>query len=31
MPGGDMQSCPIGTPRVREISALTFAAGRTPP
>src|SRR6266853_3280891 len=28
---GDMQSWPIGTPRVREISAETLAAGNTPP
>jgi hypothetical protein len=28
---GDTQSTPIGTPRVTEISALTFAAGSTPP
>ncbi|MNY65571.1 hypothetical protein D3C86_2028580 [compost metagenome] len=28
---GDTQSTPIGTPRVMEISALTFAAGSTPP
>ena len=26
---GETQSCPMGTPRVAEISALTFAAGRT--
>jgi hypothetical protein len=24
---GEMQSCPIGTPRVEAISAVTFAAG----
>jgi len=30
-PDGEMQSFPIGTPRVRAISALTLAAGRTPP
>ena len=28
---GEMQSSPIGTPRVREISWLTLAAGSTPP
>ncbi|MNV61941.1 hypothetical protein D3C71_1544680 [compost metagenome] len=28
---GDTQSTPIGTPRVTEISALTLAAGSTPP
>ena len=28
---GDTQSCPMGTPRVAAISALTFAAGSTPP
>ena len=28
---GEMQSCPIGTPRMAEISAETLAAGSTPP
>ena len=28
---GDTQSCPIGTPRVCEISALTLGEGSTPP
>ena len=28
---GEMQSTPIGTPRVAAISALTLAAGSTPP
>lgn len=28
---GETQSCPIGTPRVAAISALTLAAGSTPP
>ena len=28
---GDTQSTPIGTPRVTEISAVTFGAGSTPP
>src|SRR5260370_30574028 len=28
---GDTQSWPLGTPRVRAISAETFAAGNTPP
>jgi hypothetical protein len=28
---GEMQSWPIGTPRVREISWLTLGAGSTPP
>jgi len=28
---GETQSRPIGTPRVTEISALTLAAGNTPP
>ena len=28
---GEMQSTPIGTPRVCEISAFTLAAGSTPP
>ena len=30
-PEGEMQSTPMGTPRVSEISRLTFAAGSTPP
>ena len=29
--GGEMQSWPIGTPRVAAISAETLAAGSTPP
>ncbi len=29
--GGEMQSWPSGTPRVRAISGVTFAAGSTPP
>ena len=28
---GEMQSWPISTPRISEISLLTFAAGNTPP
>ena len=28
---GEIQSWPMGTPRVAAISALTFAAGNTPP
>src|ERR1044072_7751283 len=28
---GEMQSSPIGTPRILEISSDTFAAGSTPP
>ena len=29
--GGDTTVCPMGTPRVAAISALTFAPGSTPP
>ena len=29
--GGEITVCPTGTPRVRAISGLTFAAGSTPP
>jgi len=28
---GEMQSWPMGTPRVRAISSVTLAAGSTPP
>ncbi len=31
MRAGELQSCPIGTPRMAAISAVTLAAGSTPP